>query len=99
VVKNLLICILHFLCLPKENEASASAKASARQERKGTLNLAFGYPRATVACGGSANSSRQVGTQTVRNLLPHATATLGCVEWDNKNNLLSPFMNNEACLP
>ena len=55
-----------------------------RSKRKAALNLASGYPRATVACGGSANSSRQVGTQTVRTLFPHANAALGCVEWEKQ---------------
>jgi hypothetical protein len=71
----------------------------AGQERKAALNLAFSYPRATIVCGGSANSSRQVGTQTVRNLHPHPTAALGCVEWDEKNKPADLLMVSIACLP
>ena len=82
----------------KPNEASAFAKAMARQERKAALNLACGFPRATVACGGSANSSRRVGTQTVRTLFPHATAALGCVEWDKTKSRMA-FSELNQCLP
>jgi len=66
------------------------ASAAKRSKRKAALNLAFGFPRSAVACGGSANSPDLVGTQTVQNLNPHAPAALGCVEWDKNRKKVSP---------
>jgi len=60
------------------------ARPKKTKQKKRRLNLAFGFPRATVACGGSANSPRQVGAQTVQTLVPHATVSLGCIEWKKR---------------
>ena len=61
-----------------------------RSKRKAALNLACGFPNAMAGCGGSVNSSRQVGTQTVRTLLPHPPIALGCVEWDKTKYVVCP---------
>jgi hypothetical protein len=54
------------------------------KQKKPTLNLVFGYPLTTIPRGGFANSSRQVGTQTARLLVPQETIVLGCVEWEER---------------
>ncbi len=45
---------------PLHFAACAVAKAMAGQERKAALNLAFGYPRATIACGEPVDPSAAV---------------------------------------
>ena len=77
---------LPFLCLPKAKEAKERAPST--------------WPSASLAArlsaAVSANSSQRVGPQTVRNLHPHPTVALGCVERDQKHFSMALIMNTET---
>ena len=66
-----------------------------RSKRKAALNLAFGFPRATVACGGSANSPDKSGLRqciTFLRMQPLRSAALNGI----KSNRVSPT-RSEQC--
>jgi len=62
--------IVHFLCLPKENEP----------KEKAAVHLAFGFP-ALLAIDGTLKTHRLRRFKQFQRLIPSTAAMLGGVKW------------------